>query len=174
MDVIDAIGRRRSIRRYSSRPVEAALFEQVLEAARWAPSGGNRQPWRFILVDDPATVELIRSVSPGALFKAPAYIMICYVPAESGAAGAGESERMADCYIAAENIALAAHALGLGTCMIRSFSVEATREVLAVPPEARPVLMLSIGYAAETPKAPDRRALRDLAYRNEYGRNWQS
>ena len=173
MDVLEAISTRRSVRRFTAQSVERATLAQLLEAARWAPSRGNRQPWRFVVITQPALLDLVRSVSPGAYFVAPAYLLVCFVPEESRIKESGVPDRMCDCYIAAQNVALAAHALGLGTCMVRSFSQEALREVLGIPPGVVPQLLLALGYPGDVPKVPPRRPVPDIVYEDHYGEPWQ-
>lgn len=174
MDVLEAIRTRRSVRRFAGQPVEKAVLTQLLEAARWAPSGGNRQCWCFVVVTQSVLCDLIRKVSPGAMFRASAYIVICFLPEQGGAKTSAETARMYECYIPAQNIALAAHALGLASCMVASFSQAALREILGIPREVVPVVMVALGYPAETPKVPPRRCLADLAYQDRYGEKWQT
>jgi len=174
MDVLEAIRTRRSIRRFTEQPLEKAVLTQLLEAARWAPSGGNQQPWRFVVVTQPMLRELIRKVSPGAMFQASAYIVICFRPEQRAAKTWAETACMCECYIPAQNIALAAHAIGLGSCIIRSFSQAALREILGIVREVIPVLLVALGYPAEMPKVPPRRCLADLAYQDRYGERWQA
>jgi len=175
VDILQTIRTRRSIRRYAHRPVSDALLADLLEAAHWAPSGGNRQPWQFVIVTQPELCSLIRSVSPGAQFWAPLYIVICFVPAQGYKHTPGELEdvALADCYLPAQNIALAAHALGIGSCMIRSFAQAALRECLNIPHPVVPVLLLALGYPAEVPQAPRRRELDELVFAERYGRIWR-
>lgn len=77
MDVLDAIKGRRSIRCYKEDPIPDELIQKILEAARWAPSGGNIQPWKFIVVRDRILLDLLKKVSPGYLGDAPLAIVIC-------------------------------------------------------------------------------------------------
>ena len=71
MDVLEAIKQRRSIRQFTEQAIERELLEQILDAARWAPTAGNQQRWRFIVVTDPTVKEMVRKVSPG-IFATPA------------------------------------------------------------------------------------------------------
>jgi len=174
MDVLDAIRTRRSVRRFTAQPVEKAVLTQLLVAASWAPSGGNRQPWRFVVVTLPTLLELIRKVSPGGRFPASAYIVICFSHDEGETQACVETARTYECYIPAQNIALAAHELGLGSCLLASFSQAAVREILGIPRKTTPVIMVALGYPAEVPAPPPRRGLAELAYQDRYGERWHA
>ncbi len=171
MDVLEAIKGRRSIRKYTDQSVSKELIEILLDAARWAPTASNQQRWRFIVLTDHSTRELIRKCSPGIFVGPPVYVVIC---AEE-TANAGEWDRktyLADCSIAAQNMMLAAHALGLGSCVILSYSPTAIQEILDLPESVRPMLVVTLGHPAEDPEPPARRPLDEIAYEGEYGREW--
>ena len=76
MEVFEAIKNRRSVRKYKAEPIPDELIEKILEAGRWAPTGGNLQPWKFIIVKDPKILDMIRKVSPGYLGAAPFAIVV--------------------------------------------------------------------------------------------------
>ena len=77
MDVFDAIKGRRSIRQFTDEPIGKDELQKLLEAARWAPSGGNQQNWRFVVVTSPPQRELIRKFAPGIFAMPAAFIVIC-------------------------------------------------------------------------------------------------
>jgi len=77
MDALEAIKGRRSIREFTDEPISKEILTEILDAARWAPSGGNRQGWRFVVVTDPQVKEMIRKVSPGIFAMPAAFIVIC-------------------------------------------------------------------------------------------------
>ena len=79
---------------------------------------------------------------------------------------------MADAAIAAENIALAAHGLGIGTCIVVSFAEVALRTLLDLPDEVKPYILVTLGYPDETPKPPPRLPIEGIAFEDEYGREW--
>lgn len=172
MNVFEAIKGRRSIRKYKTKPVDRELVKKLLEAARWAPSAGNIQPWLFIVIDDPNFLEAIRMVSPGYFGQAPLAILICSNKEKAHKIG-GTLGRdyltIADCAMAAQNILLAAYALGLGTCVIKSFSHTAIKEILEIPEGIEPELLVVVGYASETPNPPPKLPLSDIVYLNKFG-----
>lgn len=171
MDVLEAIKQRRSVRQFTEQAIERELLEQILDAARWAPTAGNQQKWRFVVVTDPTVKEMVRKVSPGIFATPAAFVVICAekVP---GASDWEEWTYLADCAIAAQNIQLAAHALGLGGCLAISYGRTALKEILDIPAQAEPELVVTLGYPAEDPSPPPRLPLSQIVFADEYGKEW--
>ncbi len=160
MDFLELVRKRRSIRRYRPDPIPQEHLEYVLEAARLAPSWGNRQCWRFIVVRDPSKRRAISQRDWVA--EAPAIIVGCADPTLSGSRF-GQQYYMLDMGIAMEHMMLAAAEKGLGTCWIGGqFDEETVKRVLGVPPEIRVVAMTPIGYPAEEPAPRGRKELREI------------
>jgi len=172
MDLFETIYGRRSIRRYTDQPIERAVLEKLLDAARWAPSSGNRNPWRFVVVTSAVQKQLLLRFTPGAGGLPAAIIVICIEPKESDVKEGARLIYMADAAIASQNIALAAHALGLGTCMVVSFAAVALRTLLNLPDEVFPCILLTAGHPAESPEPPPRRPIDEIAFSDEYGQEW--
>lgn len=162
MNVIDAIKARRSIRRYKPEPVSREDLLKLLEAARLAPSAGNRQPWRFIVVMNPERRRSLASASQG--FVADAYAVIV-------ALGDPKASRWfkQDPMIALEHIALEATELGLGTCWIGAFNEAEVKRILKVPEELSVIALMSIGVPAEQPSARSRKPIEEIVFMEEYG-----
>ncbi len=164
-EVLKAIRERRTVRSFKPDKVPRELLTKVLDAARWSPSGSNAQEWRFIVVTNERVVKALRMFSPGWLNNAPAVIAVC-VDREWAYRKAGELGRdrmyLIDIGIAIQTIALAAHALGLGTNIMLSFSPEAVKEILNPPPNWEVVALIAIGYPERIPKAPPRLPLEEL------------
>lgn len=172
MEVFEAIKGRRSVRKYKAKPVERELIKKLLEAAQWAPSGGNIQPWQFIVLEDPKVLDLTRKISPGYLGEVPLAILICSDKEKAYRVGGvlgRDYLSVADCAMACQNILLAAYALGLGTCVVKSFSYTAIKEILEIPNDIEPELLVMIGYPDQIPKPPTRTALTEIVYLNKYG-----
>ena len=115
--VLQCIKTRRVVREMTDEPVKREQIEAILEAARWAPSGGNLRPNRYIVIEDAETRRLIRLVSPGMFQEAPLLILICTnmnVVAE-GQVPTSDRALPIDVGTAAQTMMLAAHALGLAT-----------------------------------------------------------
>ena len=165
MDVLQAIRDRRSIRRYQARILTDDKLTQVLEAGRWAPSAGNRQPWRFIVARDAGVRNRLAGVAPFGRFmaEAPAVIAVVIDPQ-------GSNHPVEDGAAATQNMLLAAHALGLGACWIGSYGSayeESAKEILGIPHSMRLLSLISLGYPAESPQK-DRMELSKLVSYDRY------
>ena len=186
MDVFEVIRKRRSIRRFVDRPIEKEQLTKILNAARWAPTAGNQQKWRFIVVSSPALKEMVRKVSPGIFSRPAAFVVICSL--REGADDADdkahpkahpevrrwdESLFLADCAMAAQNMLLAAYALGLGSCIALSFSKIAIKEILDIPENVEPEFIITLGYADEQPQPPPRLPLEEIVFAERYGERWE-
>ncbi len=159
MDLWEAIKGRRSIRAFTSDPVERRTLKRLIEAAIWAPSGGNAQTWRFVVVTDPDRIRRIKMVSPGLLGDPPVLIAACQdmdAAARKGGRLGREFLSVTDTGMAVQNLLLAAHAEGLGACVIASFHRGALKRLLHLPDEVEPLLLVSLGHPAEAPGPPDR------------------
>jgi nitroreductase len=173
MDFFQAIRGRRSIRKYKDAPVEREKIEQVLDAARLAPSWKNFQCWRFLVLTDPVKRESLSSAfaddNPGkkAFVQAPVAILVCADPAESDVSH-GIEYFVADAAIAFEHICLAAHALGLGTCWMGLFDEAVVKTKLKIPNNIRVVGVTPLGYPDQEPKPRPRKALSEIAFLNEW------
>ena len=156
--VLDAIRTRRMTRAMTEQPIERDRLEAVLEAARWAPNAGNRRLHRLIAVQDPRTLRLLRVVSPGMFQRPVAVVVICIDWGRAAAFGMRHGLRgpYVDVGTLAQTMLLAAHSLGLGSGIVTSFSQAAVAEVLDVPDDVSPELIVCLGYAAPNQPAPMR------------------
>ena len=173
MDVMEAIKGRRSIRQFTDDPIEKDKLDRLLEAARWAPSGGNLQKWRFVVVTEPSQKQLVRQFAPGIFAMPTAFIVIC-AEVETDANEWKQRLYLADCSIAAQNIMLAAYEMGIGTCVALSYAKTAIREILELPEDFEPMLVVTLGYPAEDPEPPPRFELSEMAFEERYGQEWKS
>jgi nitroreductase len=173
MDVLEAIKARRSIRQFTDKPIGKDALEKLLDAARWAPTASNQQRWRFVVVTSPSTKELIKKFAPGIFAMPAAFIVIC-AEKEPGANPWAEATYLADCAIAAQNIMLAAYEMGIGSCVALSYAKVAIQEILSLPENVEPLLVITLGYPAEDPAPPPRLELNQIAFRDEYGKEWTS
>jgi len=168
MSTIDVIKLRRSIRSYQDKPVSDEDVIKILDAARLAPSGGNRQRWKFIYVKDPQFLRMIKNSATGFYGDAPCAI-VCGLEDEATTPG---TVGILDIGFAVENMSLAAQSLGLGSCAIASFNPSAVKMVMRAPDNFRPVLILSLGYPAKIPEVPKKKKLSEIVFLNEYGKSW--
>jgi len=175
MSVLEAIKTRRSIRSFLNKPLPDEDAVKILDAARLAPSGGNLQRWDFIYVKDPQVLRMIKNCSPGFYGDATAAIVIG-MKGRSGAFGRTSYTDVVgvlDVGFAAENILLAAHALGLGGCAIASFNEGGVKKVINAPEDWHPFLVISLGYPDKVPPTPPKKKLSEVVYLDEYGRRWE-
>ena len=160
MELYEAIHGRRSVRRFVSESIDRSIHDRMVDAAIWAPSGGNAQTWRFVVVTEPARIARLRTVSPGLLGGPPVVIAVCQDLGEARAKGSTLGETFlapVDAAMATQNLILAAHAEGLGTCVIASFHRKAVGRLLDLPEGVEAVLLVSAGRPAEAPSPPPRR-----------------
>jgi nitroreductase len=165
--VLDAIRSRRVVRSMTAEPIDRGALETVLEAARWAPTAGNRHLQRFVVTDDGAVLRVLRAVSPGMLQRPTAAITICTDRGLAAAYGfpPGASGPYVDVGTAMATILLAAQAVGLGAGPVSSFSRAAVAEVLRLPDGWRPDVIVCLGHPA--PDAPPpMRGRRGLTWRD--------
>ena len=191
MDVFEAIRNRRSIRRYKTDPVDDSAVQKVLEAAHWAPSWGNTQCWRFIVVRDPKTKgeiadtlvkvlvdnEWVDNAAASSVRQAPVLIVLC---AELGKAGfradgkpvtdKGDYWFMFDVGLAMENLVLAAHSLGLGTVIVGGFDASKVAKLLGVPADFTVVTMTPLGFPDHKGQVSPRKGLSEVLYKEKYGK----
>ena len=172
MDIFETIKGRRSVRRHKSDVVSNDAVDKILDAARWAPSGSNIQPWKFIVISDKNLLELVRKVSPGYLGEAPLAILVCSDREREykiGGTLGRDYLSISDCSMAVENMVLAAYALGLGSCIVKSFSRIAIKELLEIPEGVEPELLVILGFSAQKPTPPGRISIGEIVYLNKYG-----
>jgi len=191
VEVLEAIKSRRSIRKYQDTPVDDKTVEVVLEAARWAPSWSNTQCWRFVVVRDSKTkgeladvliapnpsVENATNPASGAIRSAPVVIIACAELLKSGyrrdtgepATDKGHYWYMFDVALAMQNLALAAHSLGLGTVCVGLFDAKRVASILKIPEGSCPVAMTPLGYPAQEGKAPPRKELSAIVFHEKFG-----
>jgi nitroreductase len=156
--VLAAIRTRRIARGMTGEPVARADLEAVLEAARWAPSAGNRRLHRFVAVQDPLTLRLLRMVAPGMFQRPAAVVAICVDRERAAAFGFRPTARglYIDVGTAAQTMLLAAHSVGLGSGIVTSFSQAAVAVVLNLPAGLSPEMLVCLGHAAPCQPAPMR------------------
>ena len=148
--VLEAIRTRRITRALTDRPIDRAELEAVLRAARWAPSAGNRRLHRFVAIQEPLTLRLLRMVTPGMFQRPVAMIVICIDRAKAESYGMRPMAKglSVDVGTAAQTMLLAAHSLGLGSGVVTSFSQAAVSAVLNLPEGWSPEMFVCLGHAA--------------------------
>jgi nitroreductase len=169
MDVFEAIKGRRSIRAFQNRDIPPETVDRLIDAARWAPSAGNIQPWEFIIVRKPETKRKLAEAALEQTFieEAPVVIVVC---ADENRSSQGYGTRgktlycLQDTAAATQNIHLAAYALGLGTCWVGAFREDEAKKILNIPSGVRPVAIIPVGYPAEKPQPRNRRPINQITH----------
>ncbi|HEY3228602.1 MAG TPA: nitroreductase family protein [Roseiflexaceae bacterium] len=168
MDVLEAIRTRRSARKWLQKPVPEDLVEQILEAGRWAPSAGNFQPWAFIVIQEDETKERVQKVAEESknlsriwapyfregesrgyivdLRNVPLGIAIFADPRHAPPHTGGEIGHIIGASLAAMNMWLAVHALGLGACFWSHMMLDKIKAILGIPHHWDFIGLLGIGY----------------------------
>ncbi|MEM1586777.1 MAG: nitroreductase family protein [Candidatus Bathyarchaeia archaeon] len=177
-EVIRAIKRRRSVRSYLPNPPPDEYIYAILDAARWAPSAANLQPWQFIIVKDENTRRKIQELveenrrltievreepfktgfskySTGWIGEAPIHIVVCADPKRTGPHVGGEETYKYGASAAIQNLMLAAYSLGLGTCWLTMFNKDRLREILGIPQNIDVIGIVTVGYPREFPEIPE-------------------
>ena len=158
MEIFDCIKTRRSIRNYTDRPIEKTDIDKIIEAAVWAPSGKNGQPWKFKIITDKELVDQVSDMSAYGKWMRSATCFICVFL---------DKERSYDyikdvqsCGAAVQNIMLCAHSLGIGSCWIGEILGESDQVVkLTMLDKNRYELMaiVTLGYKASKTLNPGRK-----------------
>ena len=190
MDVIEAIKNRRSIRHYQAAPVDEKSVRAVLEAAHWAPSWGNIQCWRFIVVRDPNVKAKVadtlmktmvddawvENAAASAIKEAPVLIVVCaelgkagFQPDGSPATEKGSDWYLFDVGLAVQNLALAAHALGLGSLIVGGFDTKKASALLNIPDGYTIVTMTPLGYPDAKGQVSPRKDLAGVTFNEKFG-----
>ncbi|MGC9520903.1 MAG: nitroreductase family protein [Anaerolineae bacterium] len=164
MEFLELVRKRHSVRAYKPDPVEDVKLQQILEAARLAPTAANRQPFRVLVVTTEGREDELRRIYGREWFvKAPLILCICGVEAEAWMRSHdGKSYMDVDAAIVMDHVVLAATSLGLGTCWIAAFDPAAARDVLGLPNGVEPIVFTPLGYPDSEPGAKRRKELSDL------------
>ncbi len=151
---------RYSCRQYASQPVTRQTLLTLLDVARNAPSACNKQPWEFIVIDSDEQLRqvIIDSYGRDWIATAPAFIIACGDHDQSWHRGNdGKDHADVDVSIAVEHICLAAAAMGLGTCWVCNFDVQAVRIGLDLPENIEPIAIIPVGYPDPSAAVPEKK-----------------
>lgn len=166
MEFMEVIRRRRSIRKYKRDSISEEKLTNILEAGRLAPSGGNRQPWRFIVVEKKTTRERVAEAANNQTWigEAPVVIVGCY----ASISGVPSVKCVRDTAIAFEHIVLAAINEGLATCWVGAFDERKIKDILKIPSETSVLAIAPMGYSAGEPRPFSRKRLEEIVSYDEY------
>lgn len=158
MEILQAIKTRRSIRKYQDKAIPTEVIKDILEAAMFAPSAGNEQPWQFVILEERNLLDAVPSICPTASMcrHSPAAILVC----SDSTLEKYPDFWVQDCSAAVENMLLAAHALGIGAVWAGIYPlkerIEGFRKLLTLPEEITPFALVTLGYPDEQPALPQR------------------
>ena len=153
---------RRSIRRYKDKEIPLETIAEIIDLASYAPSSGNIQNWRLVVVTNTETRhEIMEScLQQGWMMEAPVFIIVCndYEKVKDHYGKLGKMYSIQNCSNIAFGLSLVAKDHGLGTCWVGAFDEEAVRRILKIPEDIDPEIIITLGYADET-KSPSLREL---------------
>lgn len=160
MDAMDAIKQRRSVRDYEPRTISGEILEDIIDAARLAPSANNIQPWEFVVITKKEALKKIASLTDYGSFiaNAAACIIVCCN---------NTKYYLEDGSAATENALLAAKAHGVGSCWVagdKKAYTENIKKFLDIPEDLKVVSIVSLGYAKEEPEPHQKRKLKDILH----------
>ena len=161
MDALEAIRRRRSVRRYTGDPIPREDLETIVDAGRLAASGNNRQPWDFIVVTNRAMIDRLK-VAAGWMDKAGAIIAVVLDPSSRWWLEDGSA--------AVENMLIASTALGYGSCWLEGYTLpreEEFKALLGVPEGKRLLTLVPFGVPAEQPTV-EKKSLEEVIHWEKY------
>lgn len=173
MDVLEVIRNRFSCRSYIEKEVKDELIFEILKYANLAPSAGNLQTWRFIIIKEKEKKEQLveACLKQDFIAEAPVLIVICgdvdYM--KRFYKNKGELYSIQECATVTQNILLAATEFGLGSCWIGAFDVNMVKRFLNIPENVMPYAIITLGYTRE--KIPEKQiyGLDTKTYFNSYG-----
>jgi nitroreductase len=173
MELMETIKGRRSIRKFKNQNIPDEAITPLIEAASYAPSAGNIQPWEFVIARNPAVKQkLVKAAyNQKQVQEAPVVIVVC---ANENRSSTGYGNRgktlycIQDTSAAIQNILLTAHSLGLGTCWIGAFDENEAKDAVNAPEGVRPVAMIPIGYPDVTPRQRNKRPISELVHHDSF------
>jgi nitroreductase len=173
MDILDCISTRRSIRRFADLPVEFEKIGNILNAARDAPSAGNLQDWKFILITDKEKIEKISKAcfEQYWIANAPICFVACVEPAKTKRyyGDKGDTYSIMNGAAAVQNMLLATHQQGLASCWVAAFEETILKRELGIPDDITIIAVLPVGYPDEQVPKPTRFTIEDVTFIENWG-----
>lgn len=169
MEVLEAIDTRRSVRRYKPEAIPDEDLKKILTAGQLAPSAGNKQPWRFVVVRDPETRKRLAVAARKQLWTGDANIMIAALAVSPDTPGVYTRWVERDVMTAVEHMVLAAWSLGYGSCWIGAFTEDDVKEILEIPGDMKVICLLPIGVPDIKPEPRGRKPVDEIFHDDKYG-----
>lgn len=172
MEIFEAISNRRSIRKYEDREIEDEKINKILEAGRLAPSAGNRQEWKFIVVKDKETRKKFIEAANNQEFVGNASIILVACAMEPDyIMPCGQYAYTVDLSISMSFMMLEATDQGLGSCWLGAFDEDKVKELLNIPEDIRVVAVTTLGYPDEEPIQRPRKTMKQVVCYETYENN---
>ncbi len=168
-DILELIKSRRTIKSFLPKYVSHELIFKVIDAGRHAPSSGNLQNWKFIVIVDPSLkLKLAESAHQQFELASAATLIVVLGEHEKAERYYGlRGERLytvQNCAAAIQNMLLEAHSLGLGACWVGAFDEDEVKSLCSIPENVRPQAIIALGYPKEVPKKPPKYPLETVVY----------
>ena len=169
MDIIKEINDRVSVRKFKNQKIDRSVIDRILEAGRIAPSAKNRQPWRFIVIDDDDLKSKIEKAAYGQEFvgNAGAVIAACSTNIEYEMPN-GQNSYPIDISFAVSFMMLQAEHEGLGSCVVTTYDERDLKSILTVPYSMRVVMLLLVGVPEEKNMHHNRKSLKQISAYNHW------
>jgi nitroreductase len=175
VEILNLVKKRRHTHYFNAEPVSNRHLRTLLEAARWAPSAGNLQPWEIIVINSDKDRNALVDGLKGKEYmrSAPLILVFC---ADLSRVGERYGDRGSSLYaiqdtaVAIQNVLLTATGLGLGSGWVGDFDEDVLSDLLKLPPNVRPMALIMIGKSKENPTPPSRREIEDFTHIGEFGK----
>ena len=172
MNFLELAKARYSSRSYTSQAIEKEKLDYILECGRVAPSAANFQPWHIVVLDKKDAIEALAVVYPREWFKTSAVVLvICGDHLSSWKRPDGKDHCDIDAAIITDHMTLAAAEQGIGTCWICHFDASKCSELLTLPNNIEPIIILSMGYpadTADTPRHNNRKPIEEIVHHAQF------
>ncbi|MGF7117346.1 nitroreductase family protein [Methanobacterium oryzae] len=163
MEFLELAKKRYSVRAYKNEAVEEEKLNAILKTARFAPTAVNYQPFQIIVIKTEGREEELKRIYQAEWFsEAPIIICVCAIPDNAWKRRDGKNYADVDATIVMDHIILAATSMGLGTCWIGAFDVNAAKEILNLPDGVEPLVFTPVGYPADQIGEKKRKEISEL------------
>lgn len=174
MEFNNVLHTRRSVKNFESRDIPETKLENILNAARVAPTWGNKQCWKLVIVSDKSVKHSISEAigndnsAKSGVQEAPIIVVLCADPSESSTVD-GKDYYLVDSAIAMEHLVLAASNEGLGTCWVGQFDEKRIKDILKIPDQYKVVALTPVGLPKGSPDTESKRTLEETVYKDQWG-----
>jgi nitroreductase len=172
MNTLDNIYNRRSVRQFTDEDVDDEVITTLLECARWAPSGLNNQPWKFVVIRSEATIEALSNCTHYTdTVKGAKVLVAFYFDKESGY---NRTKDIQSIGASIENMLLACNELGLGAVWLGEIlnQEDKVNSILNAPADMELMAIIAIGHPTDEERSSTRKSLAEITYRENFENEW--